>query len=337
MDIKLSEREIQKAKKTFRDMDVDGDGTVSLEDFETYLLKKKQNAFYMQLNQKRKFFLGALRQLGRDKSSGEDDDDLSSTPQKNSKSKKRKKKSAPKKPQKQLTEDEQQELAKLDPFASGHTESEKERMWTRINELVGNETIDEDTDDDVEHVSFSGSENENSTNSTADSSTSAPSTDKIERKNRAIREPRKSLSQSRGAKTSVEPSLSGLKRSLTHRKKDKEKEGSDSPATSRTHRESRDSDEGTTPTKSDSTVRENSEIAETSTPRKTINDGLKKSASAISNVSKRGTKVMASVLKKAEEGAKMAKTKILKEEVEEDPVADPDDPALFAAAYKKKQ
>jgi len=45
---------------------------------------------------------------------------------------------------------------------------------------------------------------------------------------------------------------------------------------------------------------------------------------------------VANVLKKAEEGARVAKSKILHESVQEEQVDDPDDPALFSAAYKEK-
>jgi len=53
----------------------------------------------------------------------------------------------------------------LDPFAPGHTDEEKTKIWARINELVGDtasDDEDDDEDDEVERVSFSGSENENS-------------------------------------------------------------------------------------------------------------------------------------------------------------------------------
>lgn len=44
---------------------------------------------------------------------------------------------------------------------------------------------------------------------------------------------------------------------------------------------------------------------------------------------------MSGVIKKAEEGAKAAKSKLLKEQIEEEQVMDPDDPQMFAEAYKK--
>jgi len=91
MDLsQLSDREIAKGKKAFQEMDIDGDGSVSWEDYEAFLLKKKQNAFYTKLHDKQKQLLShALKHFGN-RSSGEDSDD--NTPQKSGRKMKKKKK-----------------------------------------------------------------------------------------------------------------------------------------------------------------------------------------------------------------------------------------------------
>jgi len=312
MNVKLGEHEVLKAKKRFKELDVDGDGLVSWEDYEAYLIKQKQNKVYTLLLQKQKDVLKRLDSSLKHLRNHDEDAEGHAKKRRNNKTTQKR---GTGKKKKELTPEEQAELAELDPFKPGHTEEEKVRIWARIHEIVGDES-DDSFSEGVEQLSFSDEKSDEGAASSEEGGVHLKPPKRVASKRTA-----------HNVSSHEEPkSLAGnLRRSITAKKKEKEKDGTLSSSGSNATRDQ------TTPTESDAETSATSD-SEVVTPRKAL-DNLRKSASSMS---KMGRKVVSNVKKKAESGARAAKSKILKEEIQEEPVADPDDPALFAAAYGKK-
>jgi len=369
MDVKLNDSELTKAKKRFKEFDVDGDGTVSWDDYKKYLIRKKENDFQRKLQLKQKQLLGlytdAMKHLG-----GRAEENSSESPAAKKKPAKKKHHRVSKKPRRQLSEADQKELASLDPFAPGKTDDEKAKIWARINQLVGDDTEeDSEFDSDIEQVSFSEDEEGGSADGSDENAGSKKTTPKAGRKSKSLS--RKSSGKNLGDDSGGSGVFGGVKRSLTNKKRgerdtDSGSSGKLTSAGSAPSNPSVSTTPSKNPTKSRTTQRtgtgsgtgaarskpkedDNSKSDDEDddkpkrsasgkggdddpvSPRKPLTD-LRKSAS---HKAKKGSKVMSGVLKKAEEGAKAAKNKLMKDQIQEEQVDDPDDPELFAAAYKK--
>jgi len=312
MDTTLSHGELIKAKKQFEEFDVDGDGVVSWDDYLEFLLRKKRSAVHVKLRQKQKQLLQNYGKKATDAFKHfrtAEDTTTSDSAHAAKKGKKHPPTKKKKRTERKLTPEEQAELAALDPFAPGHTEAEKTRIWARINEIVGNDESTEDEDSDsIEKVSYSES---------ASSEDKSDSDDRVVSSNEEEAKDGKTPTKNRNLANSTPSSPHKLSRTTSEKGK--------KYLTVKTSSQAQkggpaDSSEGSE-----------------SSSKKAIS-GIKRSASTTAaSVSKKSSKIVANVLKKAEEGAKAAKSKIIKEEQQKEQVEDPDDPALFASAYKHKK